>query len=987
MAELTAMASQLGLRLRTTTSSFGPSHAPMWLCKYTLEGEDVSIHGQSPSHAIKSMAEYPVRQQIEKILRDRSGSQSTDTVDDIVSGFRSSGCLAVPQSEPQVPTSSERFSQPTIVEPPVCRPRFEDAFRNLAEIVDDSESRRSAVRLSHVKLMLKQLGPHFDGVALPVKLTDEHYVKMCNILIPRFSDVDSTLADAHNKLMHSINGNETCATRAYTAYKTLERQNARDKWGRSRPIPTFPEFLEIYRVVLRETCRQRLAAFREKVKYRRAIPLTELTLRIWDLQKSAPDDPDAWSEALAMQHNKVMHCTNGNIRCLPLLMFMYCHLVLQAAAFKSVYNMYTSGGSGETWYQSPLACTDSTLGLQLPNGPYEATLYSDHGDGGVMVLYQADHCAQEPQTAYVNLGNSWYVDVNSTGDIHIDAIVDMPALSQYPANFKDVLFHKTQRCVCLTIRSQVGGKTFATWVLTAPSQASGFDAVKAAKNNKLMHALNGNHFHHNVRLISRHGKMPRGKRFLGRKWQALMKRHGVYGPAIGCFVQMTDPFHDEGYDVVALPSNNTNRSLTCPNEVSVAISKPAEIADDLKWDLNIIASNLMCPYPYVQLRDGQSLDAVPNGVYCTGAEFDFDPDNSNYNNVLKYTAGVIDGAAVFPVGLVALATASGSDTLPFGNNTAVYGSQIPIPLDLVRGEHRCVGFGFESTNVSNALDKPGMVHCYRSPYQVVPESVLGGASSPKQVDYAFRQAMISQRLPGTLVAIKSIQDTKGWEAKRGAYCVVRPVGMPEVHRPSLALPITRSTAVENFEPLFNDGSLYISTGACGIEIGGTPGAKTLKVIPVEFTYHHWDVSGMFYTGLDAATVIQVDAVQLLEHIPNAANPTDRFNCKIAKIPPKISPQFEKVFQRTMSVLPPGVPVMENDFGDWWESVCDVVAAVSPLADGVAPGAGNVVRTVAATAKQVPKVVKTVKTVVSERRARTANKPKSIASKKKMVKPR
>lgn len=904
-AELEVFASQLNLRLEYKTVSFGPSHCPMWVCTAKVfddksyEDRPECLKYLTGTSKVKGDAEYKVRvlahQYLGKI--EPMGPIIDEPLDSPVQ-LRTSAVV-----QPDLRTKS-------VIQPPTCVPNFEDAFRNIAELLDDCEVRRSASRLAHLRLMLSQLGPTFDNVELPAAVSADNYQRMATLLLDRFAAFDSVLADAHNKLMHSINGNVAFAR------------------------SVLPVLLWLALYVCNSQARPGLGA--------------------GDYHSSVTD----------------------------------------------LHWAYSSGGSGVGAYYDTIGCQDTAP--LLKKGTYVVDMTMQSADGHQLIVFQADSCVAR-SIYWSQLGAVLIAQFGNSSDDSmgiVGSLLDPASFEPITGNTFSTLAYFERRCLCVAVRTNAAARTYRVNVFPANAYQihrfegglgdhPGVDEMQARLANKKMHSLNGNQFLHgttSARMVNRHGRKARAKRFVGPKWRALMKRHGIFGPAIGSFVQMTDPFHDEGYDVMQLPSNNTNRSLTCANEATIAISKPTEIADDEKWDLHVIASNIMCPLPYIQLREGQSLDAIPNGRYCTGVEYDFDTDNSSFNNVLAYPGGAVQGSAVYPIGLVAVAVPSGAETVPREKNLFAEGVQVPLPQDLIRGEHRCVGYGFEATNVSSALDKPGMVHVYRVPFQLKQEAVNGLAASPKVVDYVVRQGMMSQRYPGSLASIKAILDTKGWEAKAGAYCVVRPVGMPAVHRPSLAVPITRPSVIEDFQPFDEPTGVYNSTGACGIEITGTPGAKVLRVIPIEFTYHHWDVSGMYFTGLDTASVIQVDVVQCIEHIPNAGNPTDMFNSKIAKIPPKTSPQFEKVFQRTMAVLPPGVPVSENDFGDWWESICDVVSAVSPLADGVVPGSGAIIRTVSSSARHVPKVVKTVKTVVAQHKQRAAAK-KSKPVKRVVVKSR
>jgi len=452
-----------------------------------------------------------------------------------------------------------------------------------------------------------------------------------------------------------------------------------------------------------------------------------------------------------------------------------------------------------------------------------------------------------------------------------------------------------------------------------------------------------------------------------------LARRGVHGAAAQFMLQMLDPFHDEAYSPQQCPADGNDKSLVISNPATYTISKPPDIDPEDKWDCHIVLSNLWCNKPYLPLHENQSLDDVPNGDYVTGSSFQWNPLTNEYKILLSYSANKILFSGPFPVGLMAVCVPSGERTFwdsPVGGNVNARVISIPVPTDLMRGEHRCVGAAFEVHNVSPALDKPGTVYVYRLPYEAKEGAVKGRAVSKGPgpapgVDIEFSDALFFQDVPAEVDEVKSTMLQKQWEAKEGCYVVARPVGMPTIHRPDNAVPIRRPRNVEDFNEV-GDSSVY-TVGCVAIRVGGSAGTKTLEILGMVQTQHRWDLSGAYFTGLDNDTVLTIDANILVEHVPNAANDNDAIFARLARIPPAMPPRLPIELMRAFKLLPPGVKAAMNSGGGWWDLVCDVVSAASPLADAVVPGSGQVVRTVASVAKPIPKVVTQVRKVITDRK--------------------
>jgi len=519
-------------------------------------------------------------------------------------------------------------------------------------------------------------------------------------------------------------------------------------------------------------------------------------------------------------------------------------------------------------------------------------------------------------------------------------------------------------------------------ILTGYSRA---DEEMARKHNKLMHALNGNQYQHNNVMINPRSVLDgrKSRKGVGRdsRFHAYAKRMRLTGASKNFIIQNIDPFHDSRFRAVVMPEDSSNVVFKTLNPSTVTITMPEDYADGTRWDMHLVASPIFSPDPYLPLHNGMSLDSVPNGEYVTGSVMAYVSSTDTYNSLLRYTAGAINDCAWVPVGLCGLIVPSGEETfqaLQNGNssNPNMRPFQVPVPVDMMRGAHALTGLGFEVHNVSPMIEKPGAVAVYRTPF---PCKEVAKTITDTAAGLTARNAYMFPEIPSSFPIVRRMQDSKIWEAKDGTYSVARPIGYPRETRPSLATPICNLEAIDLADIGSNLETRTI--GLMAVTVGGTVGAKTLVARPLVIMPQQWDLSGVYFQGLDDQSVLTIDANAFVQHVPNVALAPDSIFARSGDIPQYPSPNLERVLKKLYSVLPPGVPVDMNDWGEWWERVCDIIGAMSPIADAVVPGAGHVVASGARVARVVPSVVRTVTTTVKNRK-----KPvKSMATKKKQVK--
>lgn len=1033
------MAQDLSLKFKYNTYSFGPSHALSWICKYQiLDGDDEILAGQRSSDS-KTTAEYSVRSECDLFLRKRSAA------DDAVALQRLSGIANAVGPFPNIGSATVDTPKVAVEPNPVASQSdtFYSLMQSEMSELGDAEA-ISVMMANHVKLLVSMCA-NLRHIPVPSRLTFDVYRKLVGPLIQR-ACFDEALAAAHNAIMHALTGNgESVAPstriKARVAYETLQRKRIfKMRKGEESPeLPPFSEYLTAFDIVNRIHARQKTAAWRAKQEYKLSIPLPKLALQVCTSTEAAAKLHNAKMHAIngnswlvPLLISLLLGVSNAG----------YVKTVTALSGWSTLNGLWGStavlqalDNRNDIIFTDPTNATYARVGKTAYVPPesivaYEIGLNPPAFDGIGWWFYQAEDCYTQvgffPHNfessvirlgATVGMAMSTMVDAWGSGtdydyDMHYarDLIAGCHKL---PGNagtcFDSTGVYGGRDPVANPLRGQFtmhqpflcvkwinyGGNSFTGQgslrfrVVQSGKQAGGYDEVLQAKNNAAQHALNGNQYSHgNIMNTPRDALKTRKTRksiARDRRFTSFMAKSGIKGKAKDYFLQMVDGFHDENFQIAPQPSENTDRTVVIVNPATVTVGKPTDIAEGEKWDCHIMMSPFFTHDPLLPAHNGMSLDEVPNGNYVCGSTYTYAANAGTYTADLAYTAGALHGVAFVPVGLCGVAVPSGSNT--FG--TGVEGSasefpqdarpfQVPVPIDFMRGEHRVVGQAFEVHNTSPVLDKPGSVITYRTPFEVEMEAASGvntGAST------AFKNGALFQRIPRNQAEVRLLKDAKMWEAADGCYVVGRPVGEPAFHRPAFAVPLLRQ---DNVELMDTEGGAptAVVVGLVRVTVAGGIGGKTITALPIVSSIHKWDFSGAYFAGLDAATTLTIDVNMFVEHVPQAALPSDSVFARMAQLPPYKPPKLFPLLQKVLRALPPGVPVAMNDWEVWWDRVCDLVMVASPALDGVVPGAGKAVASGAAAAKQIPKIAKKVKEIAAEVRKdhKAKGKPKGKSSK-------
>jgi hypothetical protein len=102
----------------------------------------------------------------------------------------------------------------------------------------------------------------------------------------------------------------------------------------------------------------------------------------------------------------------------------------------------------------------------------------------------------------------------------------------------------------------------------------------------------------------------------------------------------------------------------------------------------------------------------------------------------------------------------------------------------------------------------------------------------------------------------------------------------------------------------------------------------------------FDTTGVFLTGLSKETTLTVKLKVYVERAPTWAEPALSV---LASPSAGYDVRALELYAQVVNLLPPGVKVSDNAFGDWWRAIVSIVKNVAPAVglalSPVVPGAG------------------------------------------------
>jgi len=350
-----------------------------------------------------------------------------------------------------------------------------------------------------------------------------------------------------------------------------------------------------------------------------------------------------------------------------------------------------------------------------------------------------------------------------------------------------------------------------------------------------------------------------------------------------------DPFHDDTLKVIGYPDMVGGASVVQCIKQTVTVAIPPAITVG-NWDCLISTDNILSyggvaanynMYGNLFIPPATSLQTSLGGLKICGGV-----PNAN----LSYVA--------FPTGV---------------NASFVNGLQ--YPPGNVRRRLRILSYGFEAHNITSELNKQGSVTVFEQPQGAHRYSgfVTNGAATALSCPLT---GVAVQLAPTSLGNAMLLPGSKTWDASAGAYCVCT---MNSLDNPPViadfATPVGASTFDNNYPQVANQ-TVFMPP------FGGTQGSFNYSQMNYVIPYN---TKGMYFAGLSATSVLQINFNIWVERFPSEV---DGDLTLLASPSAEFDPVAMEAYARIIRMMPVGVPVCENGFGDWF------VGGVSFLIDSL-----------------------------------------------------
>jgi hypothetical protein len=392
---------------------------------------------------------------------------------------------------------------------------------------------------------------------------------------------------------------------------------------------------------------------------------------------------------------------------------------------------------------------------------------------------------------------------------------------------------------------------------------------------------------------------------------------GMSPEAIAWLKIILDPMHDTLVDFKGLPDGKTGAMIPELVKISMTVKAPANITGSTLWDCNIFNSPIVANTPVSQ--------ATSLGTITT--------NGWQYSNNSTQPFG----------GLTAIAVTSGADcsylsVAAAGNASNAYVQNLVPDPRFLDGKVRVTASGHEITNVTNELAVQGTATVWRSPVQDYESASAGLVVQSSTSNIGFPSLAVVEAAPTTVAQALLLPGSRQWAAKEGSY-------QAHAYHNVTNIP---TEEYNNVQPVYiergSNGALTpfipqsISQALVGINNSVTTsgsGVIATGAIIDKFAYYSattWtkaDMSGTFFTGLSASTVLNCTYNILIERYPDN---NEVVLLPLAKPSPCLDIAALTAYTRALAKLPVGVMQKDNGLGEWFRET------VQELAPYVAYGA-------------------------------------------------
>jgi hypothetical protein len=350
-------------------------------------------------------------------------------------------------------------------------------------------------------------------------------------------------------------------------------------------------------------------------------------------------------------------------------------------------------------------------------------------------------------------------------------------------------------------------------------------------------------------------------------------------------VAALDPFHDtvqkhlEGW-----PDVETGSSLTRRIPAKFQISKPAGLPPG-NWELVIVSWPFLdsTTYRQIVLRSGNTGTGLVPGVYPIG-------------------------------GIQAFAMPSGHLFNPINDPLVISVALSEIGDAFTTGVGRLVALGFETHNTTSDLNRQGSVTVAKM-MQGRRDASCFQYSDPTTGEVAIMATSFIRLPPNNQADLMRLNGSKTWKAADGAYSVC---SFHSIENPPFEYDynIALLGRVDENDDVNNTSVLYMPDTVPGV-------AGFLTFEPMHL--HPIHTSIQWYDGLSESTTIVLNTLAYYESFPNQS---DVSSVVLTTPSCEFDPTALAVYSHAISAMPVGVPVKENNLGDWFANIVETISNVA-----------------------------------------------------------
>jgi hypothetical protein len=246
--------------------------------------------------------------------------------------------------------------------------------------------------------------------------------------------------------------------------------------------------------------------------------------------------------------------------------------------------------------------------------------------------------------------------------------------------------------------------------------------------------------------------------------------------------------------------------------------------------------------------------------------------------------------------------------------------RLDLDPEYFKGASRLVAGGFEVHDTTADLYKQGGLTVWRmvQNYQADSEAVWQ-VSGPGPYDVRFTAHEIGFP-PYTPALAYGIPGARQWDTEEGVYVNLAFQGP---NNPPLYVSPRSAVILSSYLETEGSNLAVVNLPVPTPPLGGTTIAsvRSLRVHPIH-------MSGVWFTGLNPNTTLFISAHYYIEQFPDFTNAS---LVQLARPCCHFDPNALQILSEICQVLPVGVPVSENGFGDWFLDIAQKAAsALGPL---------------------------------------------------------